>query len=291
MSDTVDPYPSEWTHRLLVRPMEDADERYDVRAIEAENAVLRWMMTRGTALRVLVWEEELSTRAPTALEALRSDFRRVSDDDRLWDPSLGTEFHRSLEDDVRAAMQPFEITTDAAPTWRLYDVKQITVVTDDGWLYHSTPDEIHVRNCTLAGIEAAARTDLWESITPLDGVCLFARSDAVTWEAGERQYGLRPGRTDVKFVEESSERTGVSRLDDIAVVEFDERELTATLTTVVDSGESVSTRVHRVLRGWIGHPAVTTLHFPDSETMRSVRDSLERIADECGYDVRIRSRR
>lgn len=286
MIHEFDPYPSDWTHRLLVRKAEPTDRSYNDRLIEAENAVLEWAFEHGTALRVLVWEDELETRAPAALEALRTDFQRVADERRVWEPNLGTEFHRSLEGNGRAAVDPFSISPGSESTWRLYDVKQILVVDDDEWRYHSTPDEVHVRNCNLRGVDAAEKAELRESVRSHDGACLFARSDAVSWDVGERRYELRAGTTGVELVVDDSAPSRAYNLGDIAAIEFDEETSTAVLTWSARN-ESILTRIRRRL----GRRRPSELRFPDAETMADVRDSLERIAAACEYDVRLRDRR
>ncbi|MBZ6494872.1 hypothetical protein [Natrinema longum] len=290
MTSEFDPYPSNWTHRLLVRKRGPTDRSYNVRLIEAENAVLEWALEHGTALRVLVWEDELDARAPAALEALRTDFRRVSDERRLWDPNLGTEFHRSLEGDGWAAMAPFSISPESEPAWRLYDVKQILVVDDDEWRYHSTPDEVHVRNVNLRRIDATTKAELRGAVRSLDEACLVARSDMISWNAGERRYELRAGTTGVELVIDGSTRSRAYDLDAVAAIEFDETNLSAVFTWSTPDG-SISTRIRRQLGGLLGRRRPSELRFPDAETMESVREALDRISTACEYDVRLRNRR
>lgn len=285
-----DPYPSNWTHRLLVRKTDATDRSYNARLIEAENAVLEWAVEHGTALRVLVWEDELATRAPGALEALRTDFRRVSDERRTWAPNLGTEFHRSLEGDGRTAMVPFSISSEPERTWRLYDVKQILVVDDDEWRYHSTPDEAHVRNANLRGLDATTKAELRESVRSLTETCLLARSDLHSWAVGERRYELRAGTTCVELVIDDSTRSRAYDLEAIAAIEFDETDLTAVVTWSTPDG-AASTRLRRRLDRLLGRHRPSELRFPDAETMAAVRESLNRISTACEYDVRLRSRR
>lgn len=287
MSSESVPSLTEWTHKLFVSTAIDSGQSYNQRIIAAENMALEALFEHGTDFRVLVWEDELRQSAPEVVKALQAGFQRVPDNERIWSPRLGVEYHcRLVNDDNIVALEPFTVPnkTDSALSWRLYDIKQLLILNGEACRYHSTPDEPHVRNCNLHGIDDIVQS-IEARLESIDGACLFARTDAIAWHVGDKTYRLRLGAGDLELVVE--EQGGATRSYGFGSLQAVEHAESRPVVQLVwrDGKRTVASKLTNSIRRRVGRQPPSELPFPDIETKTAFVETLERVVDRCEYEI------
>lgn len=277
-----------WTHQLLVISSDRFDRQtstydtYTDRIIAAENTLLEALTPFATELRLVTWDTELKRHTPDVLDELQQHCTPVPEDNRLWNAEYGSEYSLKLREATDLSFPFLQIKDRSDTDWRLYDIKQILLLSGDDWLYHSTPDETHWRKVNIDAIQDTdkALEHASTAVHQIPGAYLHARTQSVSWTSKGRTYEIDPEWHSVQLAVILEGKTRTFDLERLTSVTININQATAGLSWTEPTG---ITRLWTTLKQNASPPE--TLQFPNSETAKRAYELLADLSPVYGFTV------